>query len=52
MPAGLAWGPYVSFTTCALLSMFAGSQMVHVYFRPLDDMEDYINKVQDEYKVK
>lgn len=39
MPAGVSWSEYLRFATAALLSMFAGSQTVHMYYRPLDDLE-------------
>lgn len=42
MPAGVSWGKYLKFTTCAFLSMLAGSQVVHVYYRPLDDLDKYV----------
>ncbi|XP_048525570.1 protein brawnin [Dendroctonus ponderosae] len=42
MPAGVSWGKYLKFTTCAILSMLAGSQVVHIYYRPLDDLDKYI----------
>lgn len=50
MPAGVSWGQYLKFTACALLSMAAGSQMVHLYYRPLDDMDLYIEKMEKELK--
>lgn len=50
MPAGVSWGQYLKFTACALLSMAAGSQMVHLYYRPLDDLDLYIEKMEKELK--
>ncbi|XP_066245846.1 ubiquinol-cytochrome-c reductase complex assembly factor 6 [Euwallacea similis] len=47
MPAGVSWSQYIKFTTCALLSMFAGAQVVHVFYRPLDDLEVYIDKLKN-----
>lgn len=44
MPAGVTWPQYIAFTTAAMLSMLAGSQTVHQYYRPLQDLNVYINK--------
>jgi len=44
MPLGVSWGQYLKFTSAAMLSMFAGSQLVHVYYRPLDDMDKLIKE--------
>ncbi|OWR41708.1 hypothetical protein KGM_205061 [Danaus plexippus plexippus] len=43
MPAGVTWGQYLSFSTAALLSMLAGSQVVHLHYKPLEDIHRYIN---------
>lgn len=39
MPAGVPWGPYLRFFTAALLSAFAGAQTVHIYYKPLEDLD-------------
>lgn len=44
MPAGVSWGQYLKFMSCAVLSMMAGSQLVHMYYKPLEDLEIYIDK--------
>ena len=44
MPAGVTWGQYIAFSSAAMLSMFAGSQIVHQYYKPLRDLNDYINR--------
>lgn len=36
MPAGLSWPKYIKFVVAASLSMFAGAQTVHLFYRPLD----------------
>ncbi len=36
MPAGLSWTQYIMTMSCALFSMFLGSQFVHLIYRPLD----------------
>lgn len=42
LPPGVTVGQYIRFTGTALLTMFLGSQMVHSYYKPLQDMEKYI----------
>ncbi|XP_049695245.1 ubiquinol-cytochrome-c reductase complex assembly factor 6 [Helicoverpa armigera] len=44
MPAGVTWGQYIAFSSAAMLSMLAGSQIVHQYYKPLQDLNEYINK--------
>ncbi|XP_068629299.1 ubiquinol-cytochrome c reductase complex assembly factor 6 [Battus philenor] len=44
MPAGATWGQYISFSLAAMLSMIAGSQIVHQHYKPLVDLNKYINK--------
>lgn len=34
MPAGVPWATYLKMFTASLLAMFAGSQVVHRYYRP------------------
>ncbi|XP_013118401.2 ubiquinol-cytochrome-c reductase complex assembly factor 6 [Stomoxys calcitrans] len=52
MPAGVSWGQYLKFMSCAVLSMMAGSQLVHMYYKPLEDLDVYINKeVEDVTKT-
>lgn len=43
MPAGVTWGPYLRYTSAAFLSMLAGSQLVHIYYNPLQDMNTMID---------
>lgn len=42
MPYGTTWPRVLTFFTSAMLSMLAGAQLVHVYYRPLDDLEEYV----------
>ncbi|XP_067642141.1 ubiquinol-cytochrome c reductase complex assembly factor 6 [Eurosta solidaginis] len=44
MPAGVSWGQYMKFLTAAMLSMMAGSQLVHMYYKPLEDLNTYIER--------
>lgn len=46
MPAGVSWGQYMKFMASALLAMMAGSQAVHMYYKPLDDLPTYIENEQ------
>lgn len=34
MPAGISWPRYLRMLTASMLSMFAGAQVVHQYYRP------------------
>ncbi|XP_077982406.1 ubiquinol-cytochrome c reductase complex assembly factor 6-like [Glandiceps talaboti] len=34
MPAGVPWSQYLKFLTAGLLTMMAGSQLVHVIYKP------------------
>ena len=42
MPAGVSWATYLKFTIAAGLSMVAGAQTVHTFYRPLDHLEEFI----------
>ncbi|XP_054729001.1 ubiquinol-cytochrome-c reductase complex assembly factor 6 [Anastrepha obliqua] len=44
MPAGVSWGQYMKFLSAAMLSMMAGSQLVHLYYKPLNDINVYIER--------
>jgi len=44
MPAGVTWSVYLKFATAAALSMFAGSQFVHSFYRPLQDLDSMVEK--------
>lgn len=44
MPAGVTWGQYLSFSAAAMVSMFAGSQIVHHHYKPLQDLNEYITR--------
>ncbi|XP_023950532.1 protein brawnin [Bicyclus anynana] len=49
MPAGVTWGQYVCFSIASLLTMLAGSQVVHQHYKPLVDLNKYINKELEGY---
>ncbi|XP_055910113.1 ubiquinol-cytochrome-c reductase complex assembly factor 6 [Eupeodes corollae] len=42
MPAGVSWGQYTKFFISAMISMMAGSQLVHIYYKPLQDIDVFI----------
>lgn len=44
MPAGVTWIQYLTYSAAAMMSMLAGSQIVHQYYKPLQDLNKYINK--------
>jgi len=50
MPAGVGWWTYLKFTTAAGLSMVAGSQTVHYIYKPLEDIEDWYARFEQEQK--
>jgi len=50
MPAGVGWWTYLKFTTAAGLSMVAGSQTVHYIYKPLEDIEDWFARFEQEQK--
>lgn len=50
MPVGVSWPRYLSFTACALLAMLAGSEVVHRYYKPLSDFDEYIKKERESQK--
>ena len=44
------WLSYLSFAVAAFGSMAAGSQVVHLYFKPLEDMPQLVSKVKEELR--
>ncbi|XP_076316651.1 LOW QUALITY PROTEIN: ubiquinol-cytochrome c reductase complex assembly factor 6 sloth 2 [Tachypleus tridentatus] len=44
MPAGLTWSKYLKYTGSAFFAMVAGAQVVHMIYRPLDDLEKLIEE--------
>ncbi|XP_015590459.1 uncharacterized protein C12orf73 homolog [Cephus cinctus] len=44
MPAGLSSSRYLTFVASAMLTMFAGAQVVHMYYRPLDDLDELVQR--------
>ncbi|XP_043266235.1 uncharacterized protein LOC122405502 [Colletes gigas] len=52
MPVGVSTSRFVTFSTLSLLSMMAGSQWVHLIYRPLDDLDDLIEQAVKERLTK
>jgi len=50
MPAGVPWSTYLRFTFAASLSMLAGAQTVHQLYRPLEDLDIWVEKFAEEKK--
>lgn len=44
MSGSLTIASYVKFSLMALTSMMFGSQLVHNKYKPLDDLDDYVEK--------
>lgn len=44
LPPGVTIGQYLRFATASMLSMLAGSQFVHAYYKPLSDIDKYVEK--------
>ncbi|XP_050594677.1 protein brawnin [Bombus affinis] len=44
MPYGMSWPRFISFTSLASLTIASGSQVVHLIYRPLDDLNDLIEE--------
>lgn len=44
MSGNISIATYVKFSIIAMASMLFGSQLVHNRYKPLDDLEDYVEK--------
>lgn len=44
-------GKFVGFMIISVMSMMAGSQLVHEYYQPLSDLEDYVQREIDRRKA-
>jgi Domain of unknown function (DUF4516) len=42
MPAGVSWPTYLKFFAAAFVSMALGAQVVHQYYKPLNDLEMFV----------
>jgi len=52
MPAGVSWSQYFRYTAAAMMSMFAGAQMVHMFYRPMDDFDLYVKEALEKEEAK
>ena len=52
MPGGVPMGEYARFMAAAMFSMALGMQAVHLLYRPLDDLDDYVMRAREEDKEK
>ena len=52
MPAGVSLPTYMKFFVSAMLTMFAGAQVVHMYYKPLADLDNYIEEEMKLVKKK
>ena len=50
MPAGVSWPTYLKFSIAAALSMIAGAQTVHHIYKPLEDLDQFIVKFEEDQK--
>ena len=45
---GQPWSRVLGFSAAALGSMFLGSQCVHAIYRPLDNLDEVVEKIRKE----
>ena len=50
MPAGVSWRTYIKYSIAAGISMIAGAQTVHHFYRPLADLDDFVKKFEEDKK--
>jgi len=51
MSGNISIAAYVKFSLMAITSMMFGSQLVHNQYKPLDDLEDYVEKEIEKLKA-
>jgi len=52
MPAGVSLYTYAKFAAAAGFSMFLGSHTVHTFYRPLDDLDLWYRRAQEEENTR
>lgn len=52
MPAGVTWGQYLRFTGSALVAMGLGAQCVHMFYKPMEDFDDYVKEALEKEQAK
>lgn len=51
MSGNLPTSSYVKFVLMAMASMMFGSQFIHNIYKPLDDLEEYVEKEMEKLKA-
>jgi len=51
MSGNISIATYIKFSLIAITSMMFGSQIVHNQYKPLDDLEDYVEKEMEKLKA-
>lgn len=51
MPAGVSWPTYLKFALASGLSMIAGAQTVHQFYKPLEDLEEWVKNFEEQQKL-
>jgi hypothetical protein len=51
MPVGISWTRYISFIVVSLFTTLAGGQVVHMYYKPLDDLEELIQQELERKRI-
>lgn len=51
MSGNISIAAYVKFSLMAITSMMFGSQLVHNQYKPLDDLEDYVEIETEKLKA-
>ena len=49
MPAGMSYPKYLTLIVSNFGFMFLGAQFVHNIYRPLDDLEEFIEKYKEQH---
>lgn len=44
MPVPFTWPRYIAFVSAAMMTTLAGAQVVHTFYKPLDDLETLVQK--------
>lgn len=52
MPAGIPIAVYTKCILVGIVSMMAGSSVVHNYYQPLNDLEDYVEREIESRKAE
>lgn len=47
MPAGMSFSKYIACAIVSILTMFSGSQIVHEYYLPLANLDEYIQREEE-----